>query len=313
MLGILPSPTSSTFGTKSTYCALSKVKDFTNALFAKMSDFCAKNVSFHQFKHIFSSEVTNIASSIFAKTKTSSIFSTEENDAGAHTQTLQAAINEELGAHTVEFSDKSIETLPPRSVQVHIERISKSEIRFTANNSQSMISIIFDLIKLGIKHEESDRIFRQQQQKYMLVHMLNVVENLVNQANMILYASIAVGVLGILGGLLPIIGLMKGNAILKKLSKWFTSLKDAKQEKIFIPLSRSFDAASRTTEMGNRSQTTQAESIKTRLEAFSKKEEIGQSESTRMIEEKNRRRDSLFAMLDREMEARRQLTQSICK
>lgn len=228
---------------------------------------------------------------------------------------LEKAFSQEIAPCTIETCSQK-ESLPPQIVEVETERISKTAFRITARSSdseQSMMSIIFDLIKLGITLEEIDKAYSHMLRNYIVSHMLKVVDNFLNQSKMLLYACIASGVLGIVGGLLPIIGLMKGNSILKFFSKYFSSLQGAKQEKVFSSLAHTFRAGANTADMSTRVNESQANSLKTYDETMSKQFELRHQEYEKNHDTRIRRKDSYFSMIERFIEQWWQFFQALCR
>ncbi len=115
-----------------------------------------------------------------------------------------------------------------------------SEI-FKMRISQFDVLILFiEILKIEIKSREQERIERRQERELQIQHMQKVVENFKEQASSGTKTGIGAGVLGIASGLLPIIGHIGGDWIIKNFGSFpfFSMLRDGKKEMVFKNLAK---------------------------------------------------------------------------
>lgn len=101
-----------------------------------------------------------------------------------------------------------------------------------------VLLLFMEVMKLEITSNHQERISRQQEREYQIAWMEKVVKQYKQQARFLLFAGVGTGVLGITAGLLPIVGHVKGDWILDKLKKAFSSLEGMKRAKAFDKFSQ---------------------------------------------------------------------------
>ncbi len=160
-----------------------------------------------------------------------------------------------------------------------------SEI-FKMRVSQFDVLILFiEIMKLDIKGREQQKLARRHERELQLMHMQKVVENFKDQGNWQLQSSLGAGVLGIISGILPIAGHMKGDWILEKLGGFFSSLRDMKKDQFFKNLHKITQSMSEMSRNTGQIQTSFAESHRTFDQHMSDLYRSDWDESTRTMEE----------------------------
>lgn len=105
--------------------------------------------------------------------------------------------------------------------------------------SQLDVLVLFlEILKLEIKGREQERITRREERELQLLHMQKVVDNYKDQGKWTMMTSIGSGVLGIISGICPVLGHMKGDWILQKLGTFFESMRDMKKDQLFKSLTK---------------------------------------------------------------------------
>lgn len=105
---------------------------------------------------------------------------------------------------------------------------------FNMRVSQFDVLVLFlEILKLDIKGREQVRIARQEERALQIMHMQQVVENYKEQGKWQMFSGIGAGILGLVSGISPIIGYMKGDWIIEKLGTVFDSLRDMKKKDFF--------------------------------------------------------------------------------
>ena len=174
-----------------------------------------------------------------------------------------------------------------------------------------VLLLFIEVMKLEVENGHQERIARLDERKYQIEWMGSIIKKYKQQANFQLFAGIGAGVLGIVAGMLPIVGHMKGKWILDKLkfvSKGFASMKP---EKAFTGLSESVRQMGEMNKAMGQVQATFCEGEKTWAEHKSSLHRSDGEESTRTIEEHSREfktwRDVLESVLRMEQDLVRQL------
>lgn len=105
---------------------------------------------------------------------------------------------------------------------------------FNMRVSQFDVLVLFlEILKLDIKGREQTRIARQEERALQIMHMQQVVDNYKDQGKWQMFSGIGSGLLGIVSGVAPIIGYMKGDEIIQKLGTVFDSIRDMKKKQFF--------------------------------------------------------------------------------
>ena len=108
-----------------------------------------------------------------------------------------------------------------------------SEI-FKMRISQFDVLILFiEILKLEIKGKEQEKIARQQEREFQIIHMQKMVDNYKSQSNWTMITSLGSGILSIVSGLCPIVGHIKGQEILQGLGTIFEGIRDMKKDQLF--------------------------------------------------------------------------------
>ncbi len=154
----------------------------------------------------------------------------EEGFAGGQQQGQQ----DSDGDDEASTGKKSVEPITAQEFDSYAAEESILTQIFNMRISQFDVLILFiEILKLDIKSRELHKLARRQEREMQIKHMQEVVENYKKQGKDQLFASIGSGLLGIISGIAPVAGHMKGDWILEKLGGFFTSLRDMKKDQFF--------------------------------------------------------------------------------
>lgn len=161
----------------------------------------------------------------------------------------------------------------------------------------SYMALVFEMLKLAIKNEEQEKIFREVQRTMYILHMERVASNFKDQGNFLLVSNVIGGVLEILSGALPIFGhnARFGTPLFEKLKGWM-GLEGIQKLKFYGNISKMLHGAA---ELGKASGNVQQTFAKQTEEQDRYKGHIAQTdenENTRVVEEINRRRDEIYRL-----------------
>jgi hypothetical protein len=101
-----------------------------------------------------------------------------------------------------------------------------------------IIFIFFEMIQLLMEHEGQEKFARRMTRAEFLKRIDAVAENFRDQSSWLLRTAIPGCLFDLATGVIPIVGHMKGDWILGKLSSYFTSLKGMKSQDFFKNLSK---------------------------------------------------------------------------
>jgi hypothetical protein len=101
-----------------------------------------------------------------------------------------------------------------------------------------VLILFLEILKLEIKDRELEKITRREERALQLSHMQKVVDNYKEQGKWTMTTSIGAGILGIVSGICPIVGYMKGDWIVQKLGSFFDSLQGMKKDQFFKSITK---------------------------------------------------------------------------
>jgi len=152
-------------------------------------------------------------------------------------------------------------------------------------NHFDVLTLFIEVLKLSLKGREQDRISRMRERELQLEHIQNMVDNFKQQGKWMLFSNLGSGVLAIVSGVSPILGHMKGDWILDKLSGVFSSLQDMEKDKFFKGVTKMTFAMSEMYKSTGQIQNTFAESSRTYDQHMAEIRKTDWEEDTRSMEE----------------------------
>ncbi len=178
-------------------------------------------------------------------------------------------------------------------------------------NCYDIIQLVIEMMKLEIESDTQDNIGRRQERLEQLKHLDSEVANLKQQGKWQLFAQIGAGVMGILSGICPIVGHMKGETIIGSLKGMFSSLEGTKKTQFFEGISKMLFSMSEMQKGMGQVQNTTAEADRTRYRNVGDMRRSDQEDYTRSKEQGQRRFDSSQRAIDEILESIRQLTRQL--
>jgi hypothetical protein len=148
-----------------------------------------------------------------------------------------------------------------------------------------VLMLFIELMKLEIEAQDGDRIARRQERAAQLAYLEKEVKNLKTQSKWQLFSHIGSGIMGLISGASPIVGHMKGEAIIGGLSRVFTSLQGIRKKDFFDGIGKMAGAMSESQKAMSQIQGTSAEGERTRFNKLGDLHRSDQEESTRSIEQ----------------------------
>lgn len=150
-----------------------------------------------------------------------------------------------------------------------------------------VLMLFIQLLILSIKDRELQKQTRRYERLCQLEHMLNVVENYKQQGKWLLTSSIGAGVLGIVSGLSPAIGLLWGDKIRDALGSFslFSALKGMRRAQISRMLAKITGQMSEVYKSTGQIHNSYAEGSRTYDDAYKQLYESWAQERTRSLEE----------------------------
>ncbi|NGX61241.1 MAG: hypothetical protein K940chlam9_00724 [Chlamydiae bacterium] len=197
----------------------------------------------------------------------------------------------EEGVHGIEGLSSSTAIAAPSNafeeklVAYANEESILSEV-FQMRVTQFDIFLLFiEILQLSLKSKEQERIARMHERQMQIEHMEEVVKTFKTEGKNTMFASIGAGVLAIVSGFCPIIGYMKGDWILGKLSGVFSSLQGMNETKFFASATKMTSGASEMQKAIGQIQGTFAQGNRSLHQHKSELYRSDTDETTRSIEE----------------------------
>ncbi len=148
-----------------------------------------------------------------------------------------------------------------------------------------ILLICIALMKLDLESQEEEKLSRRVERTVQLRYLEKEAANFKSQAKSLLFSHVGAGILGVVGGFLPILGLMKGDSILNGLSGVFSSLSGKKSKDVFDGFSKMMQSISETQKASGQIYGTFAEADRTRYNRFGDIHSRDQEERTRALEQ----------------------------
>lgn len=211
---------------------------------------------------------------------------TSSDEEAPSATSLEVTSSDPLGRKSFPRLEASGGDDPPDEIREYgLQESLLSQIVGMRVSNFDVLHLFFEILKLAIKDRDSETISRREERLLQLEHMHSVVENYQSQGKWLLTTTIMSGVLGIVSGIAPILGHMKGDWILEKLSGFFTSLKDMEKDKFFKGIMKITQTMSEIQKGMGQVQQTFAEGSRTRDEQMGRIHETQKDERTRAIED----------------------------
>lgn len=176
-----------------------------------------------------------------------------------------------------------------------------------------VLLLFIEVMKLEIHDHHQERIARQSEREYQIEWMEGVVKHLKSQAKFLLFAGVGAGVLGVVSGLLPIVGHVKGDWIIDKLRSAWSGFEHLKRNKTFDNVSKACFAIAEMNKAMGQVQSSFCEAERQWADHKSNLHRTDGEESTRTMEEHNREfktwNETLTQILRMEQELARMLYQ----
>lgn len=181
---------------------------------------------------------------------------------------------EESGFNSKEFMDygKSESALMSQLLDM---RVSQFDVLF----------LFFEVLKLALEGRAQERLDRMHERELQLQHIENIVQNYKKQGKNLIFANIGSGVMAILSGIAPIVGHLKGDAILDALSGYTELFRNLPTDKAFKGLTKMLFAGSEMQKSYGQIQTTFAEGSRTYDQHMAELRKTDWEEDTRTMEE----------------------------
>lgn len=134
--------------------------------------------------------------------------------------------------------------MPPKKdepVGAEVSAVAQRTLRSLSSSrplsDADVLGILYKILELLLKEEGQESVMRTAQRREQLIQMQKSVETLRDQGFWQLSVGLGAGLMGILGGVAPIVGYVKGDAILGMLSSRFSSLQGMETNKFFSSMS----------------------------------------------------------------------------
>ncbi|MFN0064777.1 MAG: hypothetical protein ACKVOH_00920 [Chlamydiales bacterium] len=174
-----------------------------------------------------------------------------------------------------------------------------------------VLILFIEIMKLDLKNQREERIARIHERQYQIEWMEKVVKQHKQQANFLLFAGIGAGVLGVVSGLLPIVGHMKGDWLLSKLKGVFTSLEGMKRTKAFDNFSKMAFSMSEMNKAMGQVQSSFCEGERSWAEHKANLHRSDGEENTRTLEDSNREYKTWNDVLSQILRMEQDLTRAL--
>lgn len=147
-------------------------------------------------------------------------------------------------------SQETREAESNRQIEKVFDKAAESLTRITGRSvtRTDIIFIFFEMIQLMIEHDGQEKIGRRLTRKEFIKRINEVADNLKDQSSWLLRTAIPGFFFDLATGVIPIVGHMKGEGILKFLSSYFTSLRGFKAPEFFKNLAKMANAFSKVQE-----------------------------------------------------------------
>jgi hypothetical protein len=161
-----------------------------------------------------------------------------------------------------------------------------SELLQTRVSQLDILSLFLAILKLFITQRDQEKIARRMERELQIEHMMEVVDNFKKQGKWLLMSGIGAGVLGIVSGLAPIVGHLRGGDwILENLSIFekFQGIKN--KAKFFDNVGKMASVGAETQKNIGQVQNTFSEGDRNYHQSSSEIARTEQEECTRKLEE----------------------------
>lgn len=160
-----------------------------------------------------------------------------------------------------------------------------SELLNMRVNHFDVLVLFIEVMKLSLKGREEERKSRMVERELQLQHIQNMVDNFKQQGKWMLFSNLGSGVLSIVSGISPIVGHLKGDWILDKLSNITSKFNGMKTDQFFKGVTKTTFAMSEMYKSTGQIQNTFAESSRTYDQHMAEMRKTDWEEDTRAMDE----------------------------
>lgn len=148
-----------------------------------------------------------------------------------------------------------------------------------------ILFLFFEILKLALEGRAQERLDRMHERELQLQHLESIVQNFKQEGKNAIFSSIGSGVMGILAGMMPVVGYLKGNAILNVLSGFSEHFRRIPSDKFFKSLTTMLNNASEMQKNYGHIQKTFTEGARSYDQQMAELRKTDWEEDTRTMEE----------------------------